>query len=195
VRVACALAGREVRGRRVMLMSNAGFEVVGMADNLRGETYALSLASLSAATKDAIRAALHRCKVDELVDVKIPLDVTPAAPDAVHLDIARAVLADDGVDALVLGVVPMSPALATAADAPDARETLAFPESLANTLPGLFRETTKPVVAVIDAGVHYEPLVRPLEAGGVPVFRAADAAVKALGAWLENALTRPSKVA
>jgi acyl-CoA synthetase (NDP forming) len=195
VRVACALAGREVRGRRVMLMSNAGFEVVGMADNLRGKTYSLSLASLSATTKDAIRAALHRCKVDELVDVKNPLDVTPAAPDAVHLDIARAVLADDGVDALVLGVVPMSPALATVADAPDARETLAFPESLANTLPGLFRETTKPVVAVVDAGVHYEPLVRALDAGGVPVFRAADAAVKALGAWLENAVTRPSAVA
>jgi len=187
VRVACALAGREVRGRRVMLMSNAGFEVVGMADNLRSETYALSLAQLAPTTKDAIRAALHRCKVDELVDVKNPLDVTPVAPDAVHLEIARAALADDGVDALVLGVVPMSPALSTLAEAPDPKETLAFADSLANTLPVLFRETKKPLVAVVDAGVHYEPLVRALEAGGVPVFRAADAAVKSLGAWLGDA--------
>lgn len=189
VRVACALAGREVRGQRVMLMSNAGFEVVGMADSLRGETYALALAQPSPATKDAIRAALQRCKVDELVDVKNPLDVTPVAPDAVHLDIARAALADAGVDALVLGVVPMSPALATLAEAPDARETLAFPDSLARTLPALFRETKKPLVAVVDAGAHYEPLVQALEAGGVPVFRAADAAVKALGAWLSGAAT------
>ncbi|MEW5743164.1 MAG: acetate--CoA ligase family protein [Myxococcota bacterium] len=184
VRVSCALAGREVRGRRVMLMSNAGFEAVGMADSLRGERYALELAHLSSSTKDAVRAALHRCKVDELVDVKNPLDVTPVAPDAVHLDIARAVLADDGVDALVLGVVPMSPALSTLADAPDEKETLRHETSLARTLPVLFRETTKPVVAVVDAGPHYEPLVRALEAGGLPVFRAADEAVRALGAWL-----------
>jgi acyl-CoA synthetase (NDP forming) len=184
VRVACALAGREARGRRVMLMSNAGFEAVGMADNLRGETYALALAQLSPATKDAMRAALHRNKLDELVDVKNPLDITPGAPDAVHLDIARAALADDGVDALVLGVVPMSPNLATLAEAPDEKETLRLPDSLARTLPVLLRETTKPLVAVVDAGAHYEPLVRALEAGGVPVFRAADAAVRALGAWL-----------
>ncbi len=36
VRVATALAGRWCRGRRVALMSNAGFEVVSMADHLRG---------------------------------------------------------------------------------------------------------------------------------------------------------------
>ena len=184
VRVACTLDGREVRGRRVMLMSNAGFEAVGMADALRGETYVLALAQLAPATRAAVRAALHRCRVDELVEVKNPLDVTPGAPDAVHLEIARAVLADDGVDALVMGVVPMSPALSTLAEAPDPRETLHHPGSLAQGLPVLFRETNKPLVAVVDAGVHYQPLVRALETGGVPVFRAADVAVRALGAWL-----------
>ena len=189
VRVACTLAGREVRGRRVMLMSNAGFEVVAMADALHGETYALTLAELAPSTKDALRAVLRRHELAGLVEVKNPLDVTPGAADAVHLEIARAVLADERVDALVLGVVPFSPAVSTLAEAPDERQTLRHPGSLASTLPALFRETNKPLVTVVDAGLLYEPLVSALETGGLPVFRAADAAVRALGAWLCDSRT------
>jgi acyl-CoA synthetase (NDP forming) len=184
VRVSCALAGRERRGARVMLMSNAGFEVVAMADHLRGESHALELAKLSTGTKERVHAALVRCKVDELVDVKNPLDVTPSAPDRAHLEIAQAVLEDDGVDALVLGVVPMSPALASLGSSPEERETIAAAHSLARTLPPLFAATKKPLVAVIDAGRIYDPFVTALEDGGLPVFRRADDAVRALGAWL-----------
>ncbi|MBE2252840.1 MAG: acetate--CoA ligase family protein [Myxococcus sp.] len=183
VRVACALAGRP-RGPRVMLMSNAGFEVVGMADHLRGEAHALSLATLSAVTRERVGAALARCKLDELVDAKNPLDVTPAAPDAAHLDIAAAVLDDDGVDALVLGLVPMSPAVASLGSSEVDAETIASAQSLARSLPALFKATKKPLVVVVDAGRLYDPLVAALEAGGVPVFRRADEAVRALGAWL-----------
>ncbi len=184
VRVSCALAGRARRGNRVMLMSNAGFEVVGMADHLRGESHALTLAALSADTQRQVQAALARCHVEGLVDVKNPLDVTPSAPDSAHLEIARVVLGDDAVDAVVLGLVPMSPALATLGAASDERETLAAAESLARTLPPLFAATKKPLVVVVDAGRLYDPLVQALEDGGVPVFRRADEAVRALGAWL-----------
>ncbi|MBL8936770.1 MAG: acetate--CoA ligase family protein [Archangium sp.] len=182
VRVACALAGR-ARGTRVMLMSNAGFEVVGMADQLRGETHGLELASLSASTKERVKAALTRCKVDELVDVKNPLDVTPSAPDSAHLEIARAVLEEPNVDALVIGVVPMSPSLASLGPDADPKESIAAAESLARTLPGLFAETRKPLIAIVDAGRIYDPLVKALENGGLPVFRRADEAVMALGVW------------
>lgn len=184
VRVACALAGRARTGRRVMLMSNAGFEVVGMADHLRGESHALELAQLSAATKARVQTALARCRIDSLVDVKNPLDVTPSAPDSAHREIAEALLGDVSVDALVLGLVPMSPSLSTLGSAAEERETIAHAESLARTLPALFKTTKKPVVAVVDAGRIYEPLVQALEDGGVPVFRRADEAVRALGAWL-----------
>lgn len=184
VRVACALAGRERRGPNVMLMSNAGFEVVGMADHLRGEGHALRLATLSADTKQRVRSVLERCRIEGLVDVKNPLDVTPSAPDAAHREIAEAVLADGAVDALVLGLVPMSPSLATLGSAPEERETIAAAGSLAKTLPGLFKATKKPLVVVVDAGRIYDPLVQALEDGGVPVFRRADEAVRALGAWL-----------
>jgi acyl-CoA synthetase (NDP forming) len=186
VRVSCALAGRKLAGTRVMLMSNAGFEVVGMADRLHGESHALELAKLSPVTKERVRAALVRCRVDELVDVKNPLDVTPSAPDSAHLEIAQAMLEDDGVDALVLGVVPMSPALASLGSSLDVRETIGAAQSLARTLPALFAATQKPLVAVIDAGKLYDPLVSALENGGLPVFRRADDAVRALGAWLTH---------
>ncbi|MDP1823301.1 MAG: acetate--CoA ligase family protein [Archangium sp.] len=184
VRVSCALADRQRSGRRVMLMSNAGFEVVAMADQLRGERWSMELARLSEQTRGAVRAALARCNVDGLVDVKNPIDVTPGAPDSAHVEIARAVLADDGVDALILGVVPMSPALASLGGGGEGPESISAATSLARTLPPLFAATKKPMVVVIDGGPLYEPLVRALEAAGLPVFRAADEAVRALGAWL-----------
>lgn len=183
-RVACALAGRRRGGRRVMLMSNAGFEVVGMADGLRGETYALELAALGEATRARFAQVLERAKISGLVEVKNPLDVTPSAPDAAHLELARAALEDPGVDALVVGVVPMSPALAALPAHADPAQTLAAPQSLARALPALFRETEKPVVVVVDAGRIFQPLVDALEAEGLPVFRRADEAVRALGSWL-----------
>jgi acyl-CoA synthetase (NDP forming) len=178
VRVSCALAGREWRGRRAMLVSNAGFEVVGMADQLRGEGWQLELARLSAETKAAAQATLARFKLDALVEVKNPLDLTPSAPDAAYHELAEMLLADDGVDALVLGVVPMSPQLAALG------AELALPASLARTLPALFARTRKPLVLVVDAGALYDPLVQALEAGGLPVFRRGDEAVRALGSWL-----------
>jgi len=184
LRVATTLAGRQGRGRRVGLMSNAGFEIVGMADHLRGETHTLELAALGPPTRERIHAVLSRHKLDGLVDVKNPLDVTPSASDVAHVEMARALLDDDGVDALVLGVVPMSPALASLGTSADERETLASPESLARTLPRLFAATKKPLVAVVDGGRLYQPLVAGLEEGGMPVFHRADDAVRALGAWL-----------
>ena len=186
VRVATTLAGRERRGRRVALMSNAGFEVVSMADHLRTETHSLELAALGAQTRERIHAILSRHKLEGLVDVKNPLDVTPSAPDVAHLEIARALLEDDAVDALLMGVVPMSPALASLGSAAEVRETIASPQSLARTLPPLFAASKKPLVAVVDGGNFYRPLVAALEEGGLPVFRRADDAVRALGSWLCN---------
>ncbi len=135
-------------------------------------------------TRRRIQTVLSRHKLKELVDVKNPLDVTPSAPDVAHVEIARALLDDDGVDALVLGVVPMSPALASLGTAAEERETIAAPQSLARTLPRLFAATAKPLVAVVDGGRLYQPLVAALEEGGLPVFRRADDAVRALGTWL-----------
>lgn len=168
-------------------MSNAGFEVVGMADHLRGEATALQLATLSSATRRGLSEVLREAKLEALVEVKNPIDVTPSASDRVVLELARLALSDDSVDALVLGIVPMSPALATLEHAATEAETIAWAGSLANTLPALFRETSKPLVMVVDAGELYDPFVHALEASGLPVFRRADEAVRALREWTSSA--------
>lgn len=188
VHLGAALARVEPQGRRVFLMSNAGFEAVGMADSLRGEGWSLTAAKLGGDTLATLKASLGRYKIDALVDVKNPLDVTPVAPDGVHLECARAVLADPGVDALVMGLVPMSPAMSTLPESAEPRDRLDHPESLAKNLGRVASESGKPVVAVVDAGALYDPLARALEADGVPVLRLADRAVRLLGRYLEARL-------
>jgi len=51
-------------------------------------------------------------------------------------------------------------------------------DSSAGRMVRLHRESRKAWVAVVDAGPLYDPLVRLLEQGGVPTFRAADAALR-----------------
>ena len=82
------------------------------------------------------------------------------------------------VDAIVVGIVPLTAALKTAP------EEIEDPASLATVLPRLFRESTKPMIAVVDSGPRYDPLVRALRLGGVPVFPSADQAIRSLGRYL-----------
>ena len=82
------------------------------------------------------------------------------------------------VDAVVVGVVPLTAALKTV----DAE--LADPESLAVRIPAIFAATDKPMVAVVDSGPRFDPLIRALRLGGVPVFPSADQAIRSLGRYL-----------
>ena len=58
------------------------------------------------------------------------------------------------------------------------------PGSLAERLSTLLADAEKPLAAVIDCGPLYDDLVRKLRAGGVPVFRSADQAIRSLGRYL-----------
>ena len=44
------------------------------------------------------------------------------------------------------------------------------------------------MVTVVDSGKLYDPLADALEAGGLPVFRSADRAVRTLGKYVEGRL-------
>ena len=61
---------------------------------------------------------------------------------------------------------------------------LADQGSIAVRLPRLFAETDKPLIAVVDSGPRYDPLVRALRLAGIPVFPSADQAVRSLGRYL-----------
>jgi acyl-CoA synthetase (NDP forming) len=179
------LAGRPVRGRRVGLISNAGFECVMMADNLKNGS-GLDLASFTPATEARIVGTMRPLGIDRLQDVHNPLDVTPVADDAVFVECARAILEDPGVDCAVVSNVPMSPAQRTLPPGPRHQEDLAAEGSVASRLIELFRASEKPFVVNIDAGELYTPLADHLERAGVPVFRRADEAVRFLRTYVDR---------
>ncbi len=187
-----ALGDRPVRGRRVGLVSNAGFECVMLADNLKNGS-GLDLASFSPETEARIVGIMQPLGIDRLQDVHNPLDVTPVADDAVFAECARAILDDPGVDCAVVSPVPLSPAQQTLPPGPGHGEDMAGPGSLGARLIELFRSTEKPIVVNIDAGRLYDPLADHLEAAGTPVFRRADEAIRFLRGYVGRMAGRIGK--
>jgi acyl-CoA synthetase (NDP forming) len=184
------LEDKKARGRRVGLVSNAGFECVIMSDSLKngkpGER--LELASFSEKTKARLLELLESMGIDKLQDVHNPLDLTPVANDEVFAECSRAVLEDEGVDCAVISPVPMTPALETLAVGPGHGEDIRNPRSVVERLIALSRATDKPLVVNIDAGPRYDPMAAAFERAGVPVFRRADEAVKFLRKFVGQSL-------
>ncbi len=178
VRAATLLHGREIGGRRLGAMSNAGFECVAIGDNVGS----LELVGFDAATAVRLGGLLADVGAGAVVDVHNPLDVTPMAGDAAFVYLAEAVLASPAVDVGVIGIVPLTAELQTLVSGAGHGEDLADPDAVAARLVDLWRRTSKAWVAIVDGGSLYDPFVAALEAGGVPVFRTADRAMCALDA-------------
>jgi acyl-CoA synthetase (NDP forming) len=182
--IATALHDKRVAGVRLGVISNAGFETVGMADAIQGQRYAVEIASLSAASTAKLKEVLDANGLSRLVNARIPLDITPMASEEVYEGAIRVMLDSDDVDAVVVGVVPLTAALRTAPDEIDDEG------SLAGRIPRLFAEARKPLIVVVDSGPLYDPLVRALRLAGVPVFPSADQAIRSLGRYLCHRVDR-----
>jgi acyl-CoA synthetase (NDP forming) len=169
------LADRLPSGRRLAVLSNAGFECGAVLDRL----YSLELAALAPATKARLEACLP-----SIAHADNPVDATPMAGTAEFVDAAEALLRDPGVDALLVSPIPVTPALDNLA--PDLSgthtENIFSPGSLAQELLRLFRETAKPFVVNVDSGRLYDDFVGVLQRGGIPVYRKIDRASRALSA-------------
>jgi len=185
LRLCVSLRGKRVRGNRLMAMSNAGYESVGMADSIRGEHAELTLARLGGETQEGIAAILNEFKLDGLVDVKNPLDVTPMASDAAFSRIVGQALGDPGVDVMVAGIVPLTPAMQTLAPGPGHQESIRADGSVARLLAAAAAGSDTPLVVVVDSGVWFDPLADQLTEAGLPVFRSADRAVRVLCSWVD----------
>lgn len=181
VRLFARLGDREVGGWRLGAMSNAGFECVAIADNLGR----FELARFGPTTIEMLGRIFDSVRIGAVVDVHNPLDLTPMTPDAPFAEAARALLEDPGVDAALIGCVPLTAALRTVPGDPADPSDLLESDALAARLLRVFQESRKPVVAVIDGGEVFDPLVRLLERGGLPTFRSADRALAALGRFCE----------
>ncbi|RLE02140.1 MAG: hypothetical protein DRI99_06405, partial [Candidatus Aminicenantes bacterium] len=176
------LEGKEVGGTRIALISNAGFESVAMADLF--PTEGAKLAVFSPSTITSLEKILAAVGVAHLQDIRNPLDLTPLADDKVFAQVVETVLADEGVDAVLVSPVPMTTALQTLPASNQHSEDFHREGTFAQRLVDLFHQSRKPLIVNLDAGDLYQPLVNFFQTAGVPVFRKADEAARFLQQYL-----------
>ncbi len=178
VRLFTFLRGKRA-GTRLGALTNAGFEAVAFADNLG----AFDLTSFGPATTRRLHAVFTQARIDSVVDVHNPIDLTPMAGDAAYEESMRAMLEDEQVDLGVVGVVPLTGALNSLPAGPGHREDLAREDSIARRLGRIRRDSEKAWVAVVDAGRRYDPLADALLGERIPTFRTADTALRLLNVF------------
>lgn len=181
------LHGKKIRGNRIAGVSSAGFEAVGMADRVQSADYTLEMASLTPASCTAIGDVLKQNRLDLLVEVKNPLDINPGSDDRVHARIVEILSRDPNVDAVVVGIIPLGYNTRTLPGVnPYAFES---GESFVRLLPPIAARSEKPIIAVVDSGKLFDPMVEALENQGMVVFRSSDQAVAALGRYIAGKLS------
>ena len=184
IQLSAAWNTAQLSGNRTAFLSNAGYEVVGMADRHADSGRELVLAVFSGETRERVRSTLKVAGIADLLAIHNPLDLTPMADDAVHEACIRAVLDDPGVDLAVLGNVPLSGALKTLPSGLREGDVFDATDGYARRLMRVFEQSPTPFAVVIDAGRLYDPLCRFLQEAGLAVFRSADRAVNAIGAYM-----------
>lgn len=158
---------KNIKPLNLGIISNAGFETVGMADSL-GK---LKLSNFSLETKEKIKNSLAKSKIDKLVAIHNPLDITPVAGDDIYIECMRAILEDKNVDFGVFSCIPMSPALKSIKEELEEKSLFARIDSL-------YEEIKKPFVFIVDSGELFDSACALIKK--VPVFRASDEAIKVL---------------
>ena len=182
--IAKKLNKKSIGGNRIAALSGAGFEAVGMADNVDG--YHIKLARLSDLTINRLESLLKEKGLSHLTEVKNPMDINPGADDEAHILAVGYLAEDDNVDAVVVGLDPLSPVTRTLQKSNDGQYDFEKPGSIVIELPKLVNTLEKPVIGVIDAGSLYDPMVHELSKEGMVIFRSADRAVKALAVYIES---------
>jgi acyl-CoA synthetase (NDP forming) len=190
-RLFCFLGDKRIGGWRLAGVSNAGFECVAIADNL-GD---FELASFSPPVVERLRGIFSRARIDAVVDLHNPLDLTPMAGDEAFEEVIRAVMEDAGVDAGVIGCVPLTAALNTLPAGAGHPDDLQMPGSVVARMARLREELSKPWVAVVDSGRLYDPMVTQLETHRIPTFRSADRALRLLNVFAAEQLRRKAVAA
>jgi acyl-CoA synthetase (NDP forming) len=178
------LARCTVAGWRLAAVSNAGFECVAIADNLGR----FSLPAFGPQSERRLTDIFVRSRIDQVVDVHNPIDLTPMTGDEAYGEVVQALLEDGDFDAAVVGVVPLTSALNTLAAGAGHAEDLTRPGGIVGRLAALRRDGGRPWVAVVDAGAIYDPMARALSAAGIPTFRSADRALRLFNVYCADRL-------
>jgi acyl-CoA synthetase (NDP forming) len=184
--IAGALQHKKIGGRRIGAISGAGFEAVGMADSIECDTFALEMGALEEATVKKVEEILVAKKLDQLVEVRNPLDINPGADDEAHLTITEAFLQDPNIDAVVVGLDPTAPAV-RALESSKLRpgHDINDPMSTVHLMPPLVARNDKPVVGIVDGGTLYDAMAARLMDQGVCIFRNCARGTRALVRYVE----------
>ena len=182
------LSSKTVNGNRLAAVSGAGFEAVGMADSIQSDDFHMTLAQFEESTRQTIATLLAEKKLSAFVTLSNPLDINPAADDETHTLVARALADDPNVDAIVVSLDPMSPAMKTLAHTDLPHYDMNHEKGIKNLMIQLTQEVNTPIVAVVDGGRLYDPLRDALMDNGVPVFTVCDKAIAALSLYIQGRL-------
>jgi len=186
--MAGALHHKQV-GPRLGAISGAGFEAVGMADAIDGETFSLRMGALAPATVARVEGILAAKRLDALVEVRNPIDINPGADDEAHLQITEAFLQDPEIDAVVVGLDPTAPSVRALAES---KKRPGFdihdPKSTLQLMPPLVDGHAKPVIGIVDGGHLYDAMAAGLMDRGVCVFRNCARGTRALVRYVEARL-------
>ncbi len=186
LRLSQSLHGKRITGNCLAAVSNAGYESVGIADNILGEDYSLKMAKFKKETVAALEEIIADAELQSLVNVINPMDVTPMATEEVYTESIRCLLKDGAIDVVIVAIVPLTPILHTLPDEhiPDA--PMDSDHDIVGRITELNRQSDKPLVMVVDSGPLYDHMANGLEENGLPVFRSADQAVRVLGKYVQT---------
>ena len=182
--LASVLHSKKVAGNRVAGISSAGFEAVGMADYLQAQGSSLNLARLGEETVSTMQNLLARRRLDGIVEVKNPLDLTPSAGDDLHAEAVRTLAGDPEVDSLVVAYDTICPHTGDTPRPGQAPGYTVTENSFGNQLIGLMSALPKPVLVFNDVGEMHEPLNARLRQAGIPVFRTCGEAMAVLARYV-----------
>lgn len=180
--LACHLAKYGKIGRNTFMISNAGFEAVGMAD-------AFTSAIKTSFPDDVkliedLQNILNEAKLNGLIDVRNPFDITPMAPDTVWLEILKKVLAHGYFDGIIASNVPLSSSVQTLPAGTEHNEDL-IKNSFICEAAKQARASNRPIILCVDSGYLYEPYCNYALKLGLPVFRSADRALKMYSRYID----------
>lgn len=184
--MAGVLHDKKVGGNRLGALSGAGFEAVGMADNIESDSYAMQMGALDDATVKKVEEVLVAKKLDQLVEVRNPLDMNPGADDEAHLEFSELFLQDPNIDAVIVGLDPTAPSIRSL-EASKLRPgyDLDDPKSTVHLMPPMAARHDKPLIGIIDGGTLYDAMAARLMDQGVCCFRNCTRGTKALVRYFE----------
>lgn len=170
----------QVKGNRVAVITNAGYEKTYAADNLG----ALILADLDKPTMDKLDQMLP-----SYVNAGPLLDLTAMASDELFERCIDILLGSKTTDALFISIVPQAILIHTTDE-----EINKYKKNIAARIVNIVHRYKKPTVVSVNvvsgADAVYNKLGQTLDAGGVPTFLTAERAMVCLNEFIKYRMSK-----